>query len=135
LEFNVPFQHKYGYIRDETTLSHTSAYERCYSVVEILDEVVRILTPLAVVTHVSQLTVARPSVIHQCTCSGVHTRTCLARANYTHTHMKRPISSLDWVLSHWTHFTVPRFILCVHYFVCDCILHACMYSSMVRIDA
>jgi len=33
-------------------------------VVEILDEVVRILTPLAVVTHVSQLTVARPSVIH-----------------------------------------------------------------------
>ena len=26
------------------------------------------------------------------------------------THMNRPISSLDWVLSHWAHFTVLRFI-------------------------
>jgi len=36
-----------------------------------------------------------------------------------HTHMNRPNSSLDWVLSHWAHFTVHRFIfvcvlLCVH---------------------
>jgi len=23
-----------------------------------------------------------------------------------HTHMNRPNSSLDWVLSHWAHFTV-----------------------------
>jgi len=31
------------------------------------------------------------------------------------THMNRPNSSLDWVLSHWAHFTVLRFIfiLCV----------------------
>jgi len=27
-----------------------------------------------------------------------------------HTHMNRPNSSLDWVLSHWVHFTVFRFI-------------------------
>jgi len=27
-----------------------------------------------------------------------------------HTHMSRPNSSLDWVLSHWAHFTVLRFI-------------------------
>jgi len=27
-----------------------------------------------------------------------------------HTHMNRPNSSLDWVLSHWAHFTVFRFI-------------------------
>ena len=26
------------------------------------------------------------------------------------THMNRPNSSLDWVLSHWAHFTVLRFI-------------------------
>jgi len=30
-----------------------------------------------------------------------------------HTHMKRPNSSLDWVLSHWAHFTVLRFIFMV----------------------
>jgi len=34
-----------------------------------------------------------------------------------HTHMNRTNSSLDWVLSHWAHFTVLRFILCVYYFV------------------
>ena len=28
-----------------------------------------------------------------------------------HTHMNRPNTSLDWVLSHWAHFTVLRFIL------------------------
>jgi len=27
-----------------------------------------------------------------------------------HTHINRPDSSLDWVLSHWAHFTVLRFI-------------------------
>ena len=27
-----------------------------------------------------------------------------------HTHMNRTNSSLDWVLSHWAHFTVLRFI-------------------------
>ena len=27
------------------------------------------------------------------------------------THMNRPNSSLDWVLSHWAHFTVRRFIM------------------------
>jgi len=41
-----------------------------------------------------------------------------------HTHMNRPNSSLDWVLSHWAHFTVLRFI-----FVCVCI--ACMCSIEV----
>jgi len=36
-----------------------------------------------------------------------------------HTHINRPNSSLDWVLSHWAHFTVLRFI-----FVYE--LHACV---------
>jgi len=27
-----------------------------------------------------------------------------------HIHMNRPNSSLDWVLSHWAHFTVRRFV-------------------------
>ena len=34
-----------------------------------------------------------------------------------HTHMNRPNSSLDWVLSHWAHFTVLRFLYmyyCMH---------------------
>jgi len=40
-----------------------------------------------------------------------------------HTHMNRPNSSLDWVLSHWAHFTVLRFI-----FVCImCIIVYCMH--------
>jgi len=29
------------------------------------------------------------------------------------THMKRTNRSLDWVLSHWAHFTVLRFIFMV----------------------
>jgi len=42
-----------------------------------------------------------------------------------HTHVNRPSSSLDWVLSHWAHFTVLRFIFVYvrMYFVYDCILH------------
>ena len=35
------------------------------------------------------------------------------------THMNRPNSSLDWVLSHWAHFTVLRFIYVY-------VLHACV---------
>ena len=27
-----------------------------------------------------------------------------------HTHMNKPHSTLDWVLSHWAHVTVLRFI-------------------------
>jgi len=27
-----------------------------------------------------------------------------------HTHMNRPSSSLEWVLSHWAHFAVLTFI-------------------------
>jgi len=37
-----------------------------------------------------------------------------------HTHMNRPSSSLDWVLSHWVHFTVLRFIFVY------VLLHACV---------
>ena len=38
--------------------------------------------------------------------------------------------SLDWVLSHWAHFNVLRFIFvyvckCM-YFLCDCILYECL---------
>ena len=36
------------------------------------------------------------------------------------THMNRPNSSLDWVLSHWAHFTVLRFIFVY------VLLHACV---------
>ena len=35
-------------------------------------------------------------------------------------HMNRPNSSLDWVLSHWAHFTVLRFIFVY------VLLHACV---------
>ena len=49
-----------------------------------------------------------------------------------HTHMNIPNSSLDWVLSHWAHFTVLRFIFVyVYYFVSDYILHACVLRSIV----
>ena len=35
-----------------------------------------------------------------------------------HTHMNRPNSSLDWVLSHWAHFTVLRFIFVYVLYAC-----------------
>jgi len=46
-----------------------------------------------------------------------------------HTHMNRPNSSLDCVLSQWAHFTVLRFIfvLCITLFT----LHACVLYSIV----
>jgi len=34
-------------------------------------------------------------------------------AAHSHKHMRSSYSSLDWVLSHWAHFTVRRFI-CVY---------------------
>jgi len=53
--------------------------------------------------------------------------------NELHTHMNRTNSSLDWVLSHWAHFTVLRFIFVyrMYYFVSDCTLHACVLCSIV----
>jgi len=42
--------------------------------------------------------------------------------------MSSSYSSLDWVLSHWAHFTVPRFIcvyVCVFFCVYLVILHMC----------
>ena len=37
-----------------------------------------------------------------------------------HTHMNRPNSSVDWVLSHWAHFTVLRFIFVLCIIACMC---------------
>ena len=42
-----------------------------------------------------------------------------------HTHMNRPNSSLDWVLSHWAHFTVLRFICLCMYIFCVSLYIAC----------
>jgi len=44
-----------------------------------------------------------------------------------HTHMNRPNSSLDLVLSHWAHFTVLRFIF-VYVLFCVWLYIACMRS-------
>ena len=49
--------------------------------------------------------------------------------------MSSSYSSLDWVLSHWAHFTVCRFI-CVYLCVCCVflycfILHSCIIVSVV----
>jgi len=44
-----------------------------------------------------------------------------------HTHMNRPNRSLDWVLSHWAHFTVLDSFLCMHVNVCIfCMTVYCM---------
>jgi len=43
-----------------------------------------------------------------------------------HTYMNRPNSSLDWVLSHWAHFTVLGFI-----FVYVCIFCMTVYCMHV----
>jgi len=51
------------------------------------------------------------------------------------THNEQFLQSLDWVLSHWAHFTVHRSFafICV-FFVCFClILHNCyIIVSVVR---
>ena len=47
--------------------------------------------------------------------------------NELHTHLNRPNSSLDWVLSHWAHFTVLRFIF-VYVLFCVWLYIACMCS-------
>jgi len=44
-----------------------------------------------------------------------------------HTHTNRPNSSLDWVLSHWAHFSVLRFIF-VYVLFCVWLYIACMCS-------
>jgi len=44
-----------------------------------------------------------------------------------HTHLNRPNSSLDWVLSHWAHFTMLRFIF-VYVLFCVLLYIACMCS-------
>jgi len=49
------------------------------------------------------------------------------------THTNRPNSSLDWVLSHWAHVTVLRFIF-VSYYVYHCILHACVGLKHGEVD-
>jgi len=46
-----------------------------------------------------------------------------------HTHMNGPNSSLEWVLSHWAHFTVLRFMfVCLYMYYC---MHV-YYCNMVR---
>jgi len=50
----------------------------------------------------------RGKIIGSVLCSIV----CNNCAHYS-AHMNRPNSSLDWVLSHWAHFTVLRFIYVV----------------------
>jgi len=49
-----------------------------------------------------------------------------------HTHINIPNNSLDWVLSHWAHFTVRKFIF-VHA-ICVSLYTACTCSivNMVR---
>jgi len=44
-----------------------------------------------------------------------------------HTHMNRNNSSLDWVLSHWAHFTVLRFIFVY-------VSHACVGLQHGEVD-
>jgi len=52
-------------------------------------------------------------------------RYCVQQCTVQCTHMNRPNSSLEWVLSHWAHFTVLRFI-----FVYVCILCITIYCML-----
>ena len=46
--------------------------------------------------------------------------------------MSSSYSSLDWVLSHWAHFTVRRFIcVCVCVFNVFCVLYCMLYSRII----
>jgi len=57
--------------------------------------------------------------------------------NELHTHLNRPNSSLDWVLSHWAHFTVLRFIFCVCIILCltvFCMHVYCVVLSHGEVD-
>ena len=59
----------------------------------------------------------REKIIRSVLCNIVCNNNCAQ----LHADMNRPNSSLDWVLSHWAHFTVLRFIfVCV--FTAYCML-------------
>jgi len=49
-----------------------------------------------------------------------------------HTHMNRPNSSLDWVLSHWTHFVVLRVIFVHVGILCITVYCVLLYCNMAR---
>jgi len=61
----------------------------------------------------------RGKIIRSVLCNIVRNN-CAQCHGQLHTHMNGPNSSLDWVLSHWAHFTVLRFI------VVYVLLHACV---------
>jgi len=72
---------------------------------------------------------ARGKIIRSVLCSIV-CNSCTQWIAHTY---EQTNSSLDWVLSHWAHFTVLRFIFVyrMYYFVSDCVLHACVLCSIV----
>jgi len=54
--------------------------------------------------------------------------------SHKHTYMSSSYSSLDWVLSHWAHFTVPRFLF-MYFLHCIVLLHMCCIIVMLMTDA
>ena len=52
--------------------------------------------------------------------------------NYTHTDASSSYSSLDWVLSHWVHFTVHRFIcvVCTYFRTAYVVLTYCEHGGV-----
>ena len=71
---------------------------------------------------------ARGKIIRSVLCSA--SIVCNSCTQWTaHTHMNRPNSSLDWVLPHWAHFTVLRFIF-VYILFCVWLYIACMCSIL-----
>ena len=50
--------------------------------------------------------------------------------SHKHTLMSSSYSSLDWVLSHWVHFTVCRFICVCVCILCVFVLHCIVVVSM-----
>ena len=51
--------------------------------------------------------------------------------SHKHTYMSSSYSSLDWVLSHWAHFTVHRFI-CVCVYLCFFVSYCIVVSFWAR---
>jgi len=70
---------------------------------------------------------ARGKIIRSVLCSIV----CKNCTQWTAHTYEQTNSSLDWVLSHWAHFTARTFIFVYVVILCDSTLHACVLCSIV----
>jgi len=97
------------YLEGHTAVQPVTRHQRSVTCTVDLQ---RTMTATAVYIRLTTLTMTNCNGDCQ-VCSVQYRVQQLRTVQCTHTHMNRANSSLDWVLSHWAHFTVLRFIFLV----------------------